>query len=224
MVLPTFLFESALSVFSTKMSKSLLPTIFSFPGKVAGWLVCWPWKSARDFDGKSIASESTAAGGKDISVRDSNSPEDPQTHLPSYTKWSDEHFAISEYDSKDEHFIDLTSYPLQDRLIAKALGTFKNRRPDYADPEIPYEQSLTLEEALASLRQLVQDESDFRWTTREYYVVAYYSTLKADLQPEDRKQLAKLDEAAFREALPSKAFIKYWFGRPDEFGRNLATC
>ncbi|CAF9919841.1 MAG: hypothetical protein GOMPHAMPRED_001896 [Gomphillus americanus] len=206
------------------MVQSLLQTVFSLPGQVAGWLLCWPWRNARDVDGKSVASESTAAEEQETPVRDLNSLEYLQAPLPRYAKWLDEHFAISEYDSKDEHFIDLTSYPLQDRLMAKALGIFGNRRPDYADPDIPYELSLTLEEALVSLRRLVEGESDFRWTKREYYIVAYYSTLRAGLQAEDRKRLAALDEAAFREALPSKAFIKYWFGKPDQFGRNLATC
>lgn len=199
------------------MASGLLQGIVSLPKHIAIAFGYRPWKDDR------LVTTSPLMTGRKISslLEVPNSKQDPS---PYYLTWPDSHFAISEYNWEEEHFIELGRLPIGDRLMAKALSSFRNTRPDYANPEVPYESSFSLEDVVTSLRQLVKDEPGFQWRRQKYYVVAYYSTLRADLKPEDYQKLAELDEAAFREALPSKALIRYWFGRPDDLGRNLATC
>lgn len=205
------------------MFLTLLQRIVSLPKHSAIGLGCWPWKDERLIDGKSVTSASSILNGEKRPA----SPElldfrqNPSQHD---LTWPDSHFAISEYNWVEDHFIDLERLPTGDRLMARALSDFRNTWPDYANPEIPYETSFSLEVVITSLRQLVNDEPGFQWSKQNYYVVADYSTLRSDLKPEDHKRLAELDEAAFREALPSRAFIKYWFGKADKVGRNVATC
>jgi len=41
---------------------------------------------------------------------------------------------------------------------------------------------------------------------------------------DERLEREELDEGSHAEATKSGGLLKYWFGMPDEDGRNLATC
>ena len=123
---------------------------------------------------------------------------------------------------KHEHFYDLAKFkePVY-RHMARALAYLTNKSSGYAEHEkVPYESALTFDKFFEQLCERVDKAT---WTEdKEFYVVAYYSTLDHKLSPENQKLLAQLDEEAFIEALLSNALLKYWYGRPDL--RNLATC
>jgi hypothetical protein len=108
--------------------------------------------------------------------------------------------------------------------MTRALQVFDKKNESYAIEEIDYEQSLTISATVERLRELVKQEPNFIWTRKTYFIVAYYSRLRAGLDQSHYRALAELDERAFCEGMQSKALIKYWYGNPDSVGRNLATC
>jgi hypothetical protein len=141
---------------------------------------------------------------------------------------------VSPYEDRP-HLLDLNTLDTANQLLAKALVCMKNLREDYATAG--YEQSFNWSEIIDSLRQLVA-ASNFEWTETAFYIVVFRSRIPPTTVYAD---LGVLDQAAHAEAMKSGGFLKsvilttdamfqangelrYWFGTPDQSGRNLATC
>lgn len=117
-----------------------------------------------------------------------------------------------------EHLLDLDTLNAESALLARALATLRNTRPDYASA--PYAESFNWDEVIAEVRALArQDGVPFAKTS--FYVVAFRSQIKPET---DYSHLGALDKPAHAEAVASGGFLKYWFGEPDPELRNLATC
>jgi len=118
----------------------------------------------------------------------------------------------------EPHLLDLRSLDLPNQFLAKALNKLICLRKDYATA--PYVESFNWSEIIDGLRKLVQEDG-FAWKEQPFYIVVFRSRI---LPETDRADLGALDKAAHAEAMESGGLLKYWFGTPDENGRNLATC
>ncbi|KAI4149902.1 MAG: hypothetical protein LQ340_004383 [Diploschistes diacapsis] len=131
------------------------------------------------------------------------------------------------YTDKETYLIDLNSLDLSDQLMTKALEHMSEVRSDYAVySEVDYKNAFNWPQLLKVLRDLARD-SDYLWSEqRQYHVIAFYSQLKPSMNMSENmiKLLYSLDSAAFEEAMEGGGLLKYWFGKPDEELRNLATC
>jgi hypothetical protein len=116
------------------------------------------------------------------------------------------------------HYLDLMTLDTPDLLFSKALTALKPLRPDYATA--PYTEALDFSAVLEAVRHFAKDEQ-FAWKEHTFYVVVFRSKLK-DSIPNDL--LYQLDYESHREACESGGLLKYWFGKPDEERKNLATC
>ncbi|KAF2652226.1 hypothetical protein K491DRAFT_664219 [Lophiostoma macrostomum CBS 122681] len=116
------------------------------------------------------------------------------------------------------HYLDLADLDVPNLIIAKALTALKAVRPDYATAE--YTSSLNLDRVIQLVRQFSKDEA-YEWKEVTFYVVVFRSKLKENI---DNDLLYKLDYESHREACESGGLLKYWFGKPNEERRNLATC
>ena len=139
----------------------------------------------------------------------------PKTEGDADTKHT--HLVVSPYTTLP-HLLDLTTVDISCQLLARALTIMDAVREDYATA--PYLESFNWPHVIDRLRALAKLEG-YRWTERSFYVVVFRSRLIAGV---DRTNLGALDELAHREATSSGGLLKYWYGRPDENRRNLATC
>ena len=131
---------------------------------------------------------------------------------------SAKYIVVSPYTSP-AHLLDLSTVSPPNQLLAKALALMQPTRDDYA--VAPYKDSFNWSTVVYRLRHLLK-QSDFQWTQQmKFYIVAFRSQLPSTT---DRGHLGALDKAAHAEATASGGILKYWFGIPDENGRNLATC
>lgn len=103
-------------------------------------------------------------------------------------------------------------------MLAKALVDLKCLRDDYATA--PYLEIFNWPEVIGKVQQLAE-ASNFAWKDSTFYIVVFRSRIPPTTVYAD---LGVLDKAAHAEATKSGGFLKYWFGSPDEEGRNLATC
>ncbi|KAG9232914.1 hypothetical protein BJ875DRAFT_360675, partial [Amylocarpus encephaloides] len=124
---------------------------------------------------------------------------------------------VSPYDERP-HLLDLRTLDTANQLLAKALIDLKCLRGDYATA--PYTEIFNWSDVIDSVRTLA-DRSDFAWSETPFYIVVFRSQIPPTTVYAD---LGVLDKAAHAEATESGGFLKYWFGSPDEHGRNLATC
>lgn len=145
-------------------------------------------------------------------VHDLNNPDVPASEiLPG-------HIISSPYPGPT-HTLDLSRLTTPSALFARALQTLTPTSDDYATQ--PYEQGFDFPALFSELRRLVAEDEGFEWPRTDFYVVAFRSVLKEEL---DRQRLGLLDEKSHEEAVESGGLLKYWFGVPDGERRNLATC
>ena len=144
---------------------------------------------------------------------------------------------VSPYE-EEAHQLDLETLDVTNQLLAKALVAMKSLREDYATA--PYEKTFNWSEIVNHLRQLAKT-SNVEWKEAAFYIVVFRSRIPPTTVYAD---LGELDKAAHAEATKSGGFLKYvsvvaviyeldletngefryWFGTPDQEGRNLATC
>ncbi|KAH9871337.1 hypothetical protein IAQ61_005516 [Plenodomus lingam] len=119
------------------------------------------------------------------------------------------------------HYLSLPTLPLPSILLAKALTALHPTVPHYATAH--YTSALNFPHVLAVLRDLLHSEQQARgsWQRTSFYVVVFRSKLKTGV---DVEWLYKLDYESHAEACASGGLLKYWFGKADGEGRNLATC
>ncbi|KAM0803915.1 hypothetical protein BDR22DRAFT_784299, partial [Usnea florida] len=127
------------------------------------------------------------------------------------------HLVVSPYTSFP-HLLDLRPLEEPQRLLAKALTILQSIRPDYA--LAPYDQSFNWDAVTHRLKSLLE-LSTHQWQRQHFYIVVFRSQIPPTT---DRTHLGMLDQRSHIEATKSGGLLKYWFGLPDENGRNLATC
>ena len=116
------------------------------------------------------------------------------------------------------HLLDLRTLEYSQNLLARALTLLKPVRTDYATA--PYHESFNWASVIDHLRFLNEEAGHF-WSWQHFYIVVFRSQVPPTT---NRVELGELDEKAHAEATQSGGLLKYWFGKPDENGRNLATC
>ena len=127
------------------------------------------------------------------------------------------HLVVSPYTTLP-HLLDLRTLEEPQKLLAKALTVLQSIRQDYA--LAPYHQSFNWDAVIHRLKSLL-DLSNHHWQRQHFYVVVFRSQVPPTT---DRTHLGQLDQDSHIEATKSGGLLKYWFGLPDENGRNLATC
>lgn len=127
------------------------------------------------------------------------------------------HLIVSPYTSLP-HLLDLRPLQESQRLLAKALTVLASVRKDYATT--PYPKSFNWDAVLDQLKSLLK-LSEHQWKRQHFYIVVFRSQVPPTT---DRTELGGLDQKSHAEATKSGGLLKYWFGLPDENGRNLATC
>ena len=127
------------------------------------------------------------------------------------------HLVVSPYTSFP-HLLDLRPLKEPQRLLANALTILQSTRPDYA--LAPYHQSFNWDAVTHRLKSLLE-LSTHQWQRQHFYIVVFRSQIPPTT---DRTHLGMLDQRSHIEATKSGGLLKYWFGLPDENGRNLATC
>ena len=116
------------------------------------------------------------------------------------------------------HLLDLRTLEYSQNLLARALTLLKPVRTDYATAS--YHDSFNWASVIDHLRFLSEEANHF-WSWQHFYIVVFRSQVPPTT---NRVELGELDEKAHAEATQSGGLLKYWFGKPDENGRNLATC
>ncbi len=118
----------------------------------------------------------------------------------------------------EPHLLDLRTLENSQKLFARALTLLERVRTDYATA--PYHESFNWTSVIDRLRFL-NEEAGHLWSRQHFYIVVFRSQIPPIT---NRVELGQLDEKAHAEATQSGGLLKYWFGQPDENGRNLATC
>ncbi|KAL8825975.1 MAG: hypothetical protein Q9170_007585 [Blastenia crenularia] len=116
------------------------------------------------------------------------------------------------------HLLDLTTLNGSQILLAKALSLLTPVTDAYAT--FTYTESFNWDAVFTCLAAAVKSEA-VQWKEQFFYIVVFRSQIPPTT---DRSHLAELDKAAHIEAMKSGGLLKYWFGKPDDDGRNLATC
>ncbi|KAL2267858.1 hypothetical protein VTJ83DRAFT_5135 [Remersonia thermophila] len=129
----------------------------------------------------------------------------------------DRYLVVSPYDEQG-HLLDLETLDAENQLLALALTRLECLRADYATA--PYIETFNWDQVIDILRALAR-ERNHRWKETSFFVVAFRSQIPPTTV---YAELGVLDKAAHAEATASGGFLKYWFGTPDNEGRNLATC
>ena len=128
------------------------------------------------------------------------------------------YLVTSPYTSID-HQLDLSHLQQPTKLMALALQMLRPIRDDFA--VVPYEAAFNWAQMMDRLRDMVALRAGHRWTRQVFYVVEFRSRLKDDA---DKELLFALDRMSHAEANRSGGLLKYWFGKPDSQGKNMATC
>ena len=145
--------------------------------------------------------------------------EHPQSiALPNHPQADAEDFLVVSPYTSPPHLLDLGTLNQPQRFLAKALTLFSQTREDYATA--PYSTSFNWPTVITHLRNLTQ-QSSHEWQHQRFYIVVFRSQIPPTT---DRLELGELDQRSHAEATKSGGLLKYWFGMPDEDGRNLATC
>jgi hypothetical protein len=148
----------------------------------------------------------------------------PAAYLSHGDNHPDERFPISGYNTRDGHFLDLSVMAPEYKFCTRALGVLQHVRNDYADKAVEYEQAFNWDTVIDKLRSITSKEKDYHFPGVKLFVVAFYSSLLADLPKDTAELLGELDEDAFIEGATSGTLLKYWYGESDAERRNLATC
>ncbi|CAF9941239.1 hypothetical protein IMSHALPRED_002486 [Imshaugia aleurites] len=128
-----------------------------------------------------------------------------------------DYLVVSPYNTLP-HLLDLRALEESQRLLAKSLTVLQSVREDYATA--PYSQSFNWDAVLDRLKSLLE-LSQYQWKRQHFYIVVFRSQVPPTT---DRTHLGALDQKSHVEATKSGGLLKYWFGLPDENGRNVATC
>ncbi|OQN99832.1 hypothetical protein B0A48_14602 [Cryoendolithus antarcticus] len=119
-----------------------------------------------------------------------------------------------------EHFLDLSTLTLPLQLFAKSLVHMQAVRSDYATA--PYSEAFNWQSIVDAYSSIADDDRiESMLQPLHFFVIVFRSRINPDA---DRTLLGQLDSVAHVEAVDGGGLLKYWFGTPDENGRNLATC
>ncbi|KAL8919627.1 MAG: hypothetical protein Q9172_004904 [Xanthocarpia lactea] len=124
---------------------------------------------------------------------------------------------VSPYTSRP-HLLNLTLLNRAQALLAKSLTIMAPVTASYATS--PYISSFNWK-AIFNLLALSAKAEGFAWKEQSFYAIIFRSQIPRSTS---RSDLAALDIKAHEEAMAGNGLLKYWFGNPDEEGRNLATC
>ncbi|KAI9792614.1 MAG: hypothetical protein M1833_001067 [Piccolia ochrophora] len=124
---------------------------------------------------------------------------------------------VSPYTSRS-HLLDLNAISTPHQLLAKGLTVMKPTSDRYAT--IAYREAFNWDCVVESVRSLSLAAA-YCWEVQSFYIVVFRSQVPPST---DRSHLGLLDDKSHEEAIESGGLLKYWFGVPDEDGRNLATC
>ncbi|KAI9808639.1 MAG: hypothetical protein M1825_003790 [Sarcosagium campestre] len=124
---------------------------------------------------------------------------------------------VSPYTARS-HLLDLSTVSKECQLFAKALTVMKPVRDDYATAT--YQAAFNWECVVEMVRTLCWGVGH-SWPAESFYIVVFRSRVPPTT---DRSHLGMMDDVSHEEAMESGGLLKYWFGVPDESGRNLATC
>lgn len=121
--------------------------------------------------------------------------------------------------SEEAHFLDLNTITKPHKLMAQALTTMRELSEQYATTA--YKEAFNWQEIVDRLKKLSDAEgADYVFPATSFYVIVFRSRVP---QGVDWDTLIEMDAVAHREAVASGWLLKYWFGMPDQNGRNLAT-
>jgi len=118
------------------------------------------------------------------------------------------------------HLLDLTTLKKPLQLFAEALTGMRWITPDFATA--PYHKAFNWDSIADIFSQAMRAEQpNEELQSQHFYVIVFRSRVNKHA---DRQLLGELDKAAHLEAVEGGGLLKYWFGSPNEVGRNLATC
>lgn len=122
--------------------------------------------------------------------------------------------------SEHEHLLDLTTLTEPLQLFAKVLTSMRWIKQDYATA--PYPEAFNWDSIVNLFSsKMTAEQREAMPEKLHFYVIVFRSRVN---EHADRRLLGELDKAAHVEAVEGGGLLKYWFGTPDEAGRNLATC
>lgn len=122
--------------------------------------------------------------------------------------------------SERAHLLDLTTLTKPLQLFAEALTSMRWITQDFATA--PYDKSFNWDSIVDIFSRSIKAElPDAMPEKLDFYVIVFRSRVN---EHADRQLLGELDKAAHVEAAEGGGLLKYWFGSPNEVGRNLATC
>lgn len=122
--------------------------------------------------------------------------------------------------SDREHLLDLTTLAKPLQLFAEALTGMRWITPEFATA--PYNKAFNWDSITDVFSRAMRAERPGEILENlHFYVIVFRSRVN---QYADRQLLGELDKAAHLEAVEGGGLLKYWFGSPNEVGRNLATC
>lgn len=118
------------------------------------------------------------------------------------------------------HLLDLATLAKPLQLFAEALTGMRWITRDFATA--PYHKAFNWD-SIADIfsRSMQSEQPDETLEVQSFYVIVFRSRVN---EHADRELLGELDKAAHLEAVEGGGLLKYWFGTPNELGRNLATC
>jgi hypothetical protein len=122
--------------------------------------------------------------------------------------------------SDPTHLLDLNSLAKPLQLFAEALTSMRLVTHEFATA--PYHKAYNWD-SIADIysRSMRAEQPDGIIESQHFYVIVFRSRVNKHA---DRQLLGELDRAAHLEAVEGGGLLKYWFGSPNEVGRNLATC
>ena len=125
----------------------------------------------------------------------------------------------SPYSDRD-HLLDLTTLAKPLQLFAEALTAMRWITPEFATA--PYHKAFNWDSITDIFSRAMRAERPGeKLENLHFYVIVFRSKVNKHA---DRQLLGELDKAAHLEAVEGGGLLKYWFGTPNEAGRNLATC
>ena len=116
------------------------------------------------------------------------------------------------------HLLRLDSVSKPNQLLAKALTQMRAVREDFATAA--YIESFNWSTVVDYLKNL-SEKAAYEWQPEVFYIVVFRSRVRPVT---NRVDLGLMDAKAHEEAMQSGGLLKYWFGVPDAYCRNLATC
>lgn len=138
--------------------------------------------------------------------------------LPASSPPEHDYIQASPYTDQD-HLLDLNALTKPHKIMAQALTSMQPLSEQYATTA--YKEAFNWQDVVDKLQKLSEAEGpDYVFPETSFYVIVFRSKV---LPNAHRPELGALDKEAHREAVESGWLLKYWFGTPDQEGRNLAT-